>query len=609
MILSQITARPDTKSHPIKRAMAQLLPILSVMVFLNIYNSAKATIINASSAALSAVQTAVNSANPGDTVNVPAGTATWTSALTISTDIQLIGAGIGQTVIIDGGTTALNPMISWATSSNYFDRLSGFTFQGNNNTESYQGTVQIHGTCHSFRLDDCEFNLLNNCNVAMDGWMYGCIDHCFFYRNDVFGVQVHEDNWGGGANNWGDGSWADADYLGTTNAIYIENNIFTNIQSSPGAFDMEDGGRIVFRYNILTNDNIGFHGTETSARERGGREFEVYNNNFYFLTNNYSSWFCGFFIRSGTGVIFSNYLYNYENLANIAAYRLTPQGWPPWGNANGFDGWDSNGFGVYASGTATATSVNQLTDSTRNWAINQWVTNNGAFVCQDSSQNLADWISSNNATTLFFTSGDHLGGGFNINNGDSYTIGFVHTVLDQPGEGQSDLLADHGGGEYGNPYDTVTGGTNWPNQALDPIYEWNNTIVMPLPNPWHDSIVPQEPTMVSGRDYYDGVIKPGYAPLVYPHPLDNTNTVRSPPPTFTLTVVSGAGSGSYNSSSIVGISATTFSNETFAYWSGPDIANTNQASTTVTMPAANITVTANYAPYPPSNLQAVPPSQ
>jgi hypothetical protein len=74
-------------------------------------------------------------------------------------------------------------------------------------------------------------------------------------------------------------------------------------------------------------------------------------------------------------------------------------------------------------------------------------------------------------------------------------------------------------------------------------------------------------------------------------------------------VVSGAGSGSYNSSSIVGISATTFSNETFAYWSGPDIANTNQASTTVTMPAANITVTANYAPYPPSNLQAVPPSQ
>jgi hypothetical protein len=617
MTLSRITVLSDLKNRPIAKAIVHLILVLSAILYLGIFGNAEAAIINANSVSLIDVQTAVNSANPGDTVNVPAGTSTWMSNLTINTDIQFIGAGIGQTVIIDGGSTALNPMISWTTSSNYFDRLSGFTFQGNNNALSYQGTIQVHGTCHAFRLDDCEFNLLDNCNVAIDGWMYGCVDHCIFYRNNVFGVQVHEDNWGGGNNYWGDGSWAAPDYLGTTNSIYIEDNIFTNSCSSPGAFDMEDGGRIVFRYNMLTNDSIGFHGTETSQRERSGREFEVYGNSFIFLTNSDSSWFCGFFIRGGTGVIFSNYFYNYKALADLAAYRLTPNGgpWIPWGNADGLDGWDSNGPGVYASGAAAATTENSLTDSTKNWAINQWVTNNGTFVLQDVNQNEADWIYSNNATTVFFLSGDHLGGAFTINSGDTYKIGFVSSVLDQPGRGQGDLLADTSVNPVPNgiPYDKVTGGTNWPNEASDPIYEWGNSFVMPIQNPLTPYIVTSEPTMVTNRDYIDGVPKPGYTPLPFPHPLDTTNVLGSSPTFFTLTVVNGASTGgSYTNGAIVSISAnapSTGANAAFAFWNGPDIANTNQANTTVTMPGSNITVTAEYIPMPLTGLTTNPASQ
>src|ERR1700722_20672630 len=48
--------------------------------------------INAASASLSDVVSAINSASDGDTVIVPPGTASWTSAITITKGITLQGA-------------------------------------------------------------------------------------------------------------------------------------------------------------------------------------------------------------------------------------------------------------------------------------------------------------------------------------------------------------------------------------------------------------------------------------------------------------------------------------------------------------------------------------
>jgi hypothetical protein len=483
-----------------------------------------------------------NMVTPGDIMNLPAGTNTWLYPFIITNDLQLIGAGINKTVIIDpaASDTPGNTLISWAgLTTNHFDRLSGFQFLGSNidgNNVGSAATVEIDGICHALRVDDCEWNLIQGPDLFLDGWIYGCVDHCVFNRDDSFGIQIHEDTWGGIQNGFtnanGDGSWSDQDYLGTTNSVYVEANTFidtlgpTGQGQSPGAFDMEDGGRIVFRYNNVTNDNIGFHGTETSARERSGREFEIYNNTFFFSSASNTSWFCGFFIRGGTGVIYSNYWNNYDNLANIADYRLTPGPWPPWYNANGFNGWDSNAAS-FVTGKATITATNQVTDSTQNWSINQFVTNNGAFVLQDSNQNIACWIYSNNPTMAFISQDNHLTGApFVVSNNDTYTIGFVQWTIDQPGRGQGDLLADHpNGGQYGWPYDTVTQSTNsLAGDALDPIYEWSNTwVANTLNNQNHPYIVPEQPTMITNRDYYDNVIKPGYAPLVYPHPLDNSN--------------------------------------------------------------------------------------
>jgi len=60
----------------------------------------------AASASFSDVSAAISAAPSGDTVLVPAGSATWSDQLVITKGIQLIGAGIGQTVITSDFTAS-----------------------------------------------------------------------------------------------------------------------------------------------------------------------------------------------------------------------------------------------------------------------------------------------------------------------------------------------------------------------------------------------------------------------------------------------------------------------------------------------------------------------
>lgn len=65
---------------------------------------------------------------------------------------------------------------------------------------------------------------------------------------------------------------------------------------------------------------------------------------------------------------------------------------------------------------------------------------------------------------------------------------------------------------------------------------------------------------------------------------------------YPLTVVNGVGGGSYAAGAVVTISANApASGQIFKSWTGATVTNANSASTTLTMPAANTTVTANYA--------------
>jgi hypothetical protein len=76
-----------------------------------------------------------------------------------------------------------------------------------------------------------------------------------------------------------------------------------------------------------------------------------------------------------------------------------------------------------------------------------------------------------------------------------------------------------------------------------------------------------------------------------------------PPTTYTLTVNSGIGGGSYTAGTVVNISANTApSGQTFDKWTGntSGVADVNSATTTYTMVSASATITATYKALPPT---------
>ena len=108
--------------------------IIPALLALGAVLPAEAATIQAGSCNRDAVASALNSANDGDTVVVPAGTCTWSSTVTIDgKSLTLQGAGADRTIIIDGidsGGGAKPIMLQWITKSSGNVRLTGFTFDG-----------------------------------------------------------------------------------------------------------------------------------------------------------------------------------------------------------------------------------------------------------------------------------------------------------------------------------------------------------------------------------------------------------------------------------------------------------------------------------------------
>lgn len=75
--------------------------------------------------------------------------------------------------------------------------------------------------------------------------------------------------------------------------------------------------------------------------------------------------------------------------------------------------------------------------------------------------------------------------------------------------------------QIGRSTDTYlwTAGTPYPPQALEPAYAWNNKHgATDVTFFQHNCALSQEHIQL-GRDYYNNLIKPGYTPYTYPHPL------------------------------------------------------------------------------------------
>lgn len=325
--------------------------IIFVAAFLLCSSIAPADTREAASGAGADVQAAIDAAQDGDTVLIPAGTFTWTKQVKVSTPkaIAIRGAGIDQTVIIDdvdktGGkeSTVLLP-VKLALGKRF--RLTGMTLRGKaQDTEIYnKGTISLSGDAHDFRLDHLKFDKPGTSAIRYHGALWGVVDHCVFdLSNRKQGNVIWHENWGG--HKYGDGSFSDPLALGTEKAVYIEDCAFIGSGvAGAGVVDSMGGGRFVFRHNSVTDDNLATHGTESTGRFRGVRSYEIYDNVFttsYFV-------FCGVYLRGGTGVIFNN---TFRGTGGDTGYKVgilsanyrCDRAYQPWGMVTGKNPWDGN---------------------------------------------------------------------------------------------------------------------------------------------------------------------------------------------------------------------------------------------------------------------------
>jgi hypothetical protein len=393
-----------------------------------------ATIV-ASGCSAAQVQSAINSAQNGDIVQVPAGSASWSSMVTTGKSIRLQGAGIGLTNITNNLDVATS-CITISPPAGGLIVVSGFTFS---TTPSAQhGIISISSPgSGQFRLTNCRINIAPSSptvsyrGIVIWGAAYGVIDHCYFYNSSSAGQGVSFAR---------DGSytltycppWFTRQVYGGINVACVEDCTF-DFPGGPGdgAFDAYDGSIFVFRHNTVKNTNIGWHGADSGLH--APRLWEIYDNT---ITNTQAHIYTAIRARGGTGVVWNNTVTGlYDSFFILSEYRADP---------------------TYSSAVGA------------------------------------------------------LGSAVDGNLGQSgYPSSYP--LLDQLGRG------------------SFPQGTPWPNQgsytaaqyeALEPIYQWGNNVngnTAPTASP---GLPDQSSNYIrQGYDYFDNSPKPGYVPLVYPHPL------------------------------------------------------------------------------------------
>jgi hypothetical protein len=218
------------------------------------------------------VNSCISSASKGDTINVKAGTFSWSPTLTKR--VSIIG-GYG------GGTTTINGHLEFAPTLNedtYQLRISNFAINGGGATGEASAVIQWGigitdynlGTGiampYNARLDHC--TILNNGTgdgVSMHDTLYGVIDHNTFgasgsgYTYGFWNESVYRQN--------SFSQHPQMDYApGSIGSVYIEDNIvWVNNDGRLVAHNV--GGRTVWRYNTIhflgTNQAImDIHGTQ-----------------------------------------------------------------------------------------------------------------------------------------------------------------------------------------------------------------------------------------------------------------------------------------------------------------------------------------------------------
>ena len=514
------------------------LSLYLAVLFFAASGPGQAATINAASPSRTDVAAAIAQVVDGDTVIIPAGTASWTSGITVSKGITIQGqtttdaaAGTAddQTVIVDnlvhvGGDQGFFQCTAITSQSL---RISGITFTGvgGRGDVMFNGAIRIGGGSHQVRIDHCHFiSLKHSPSIQVNAGVYGVSDHNI-WTNPSLQCFSHAFYNGTG---FGDLEFSQPAGYGGPDFFFVEDCYINNPLgdfSANGGMDAQRGGKYVVRYCHLFNIEILNHGTEES-RLRGGRAQELYNNDYYW---SYETTMDG--IRTGSLIAhdnnFTGVLPHGYGLQTYRGFHTYPGS--PWLGASGANPWDvnvteANGTHVdghqpylFESGTVTGGSENcgsgleYLTDTSKTWTTNQWT----GYTALKLSNNTIGYILSNTNNTLTMKFYDPPGNCPAIwRSGDQYQIHKYLIAMDQAGRGAGDLITG------ATPINSTTGTPAWPHQALEPCYSWNN---IHSPGGQHMNFSPSggptSATLQAGRDYYQDTEMPGYTPYVYPHPL------------------------------------------------------------------------------------------
>jgi len=193
------------------------------------------------------VQTAINAASAGDTVLVPACSATtWTTPVTITKGITLVGAGAGITNIkTDVGTTSFglvyqpsNPALDEAF------RITGFTFDFNSNTKGIHIINDTINPLTKIRIDHNTFTNTYYQQLKVEGVIYGVFDS----NNTTSGSGGFE--FGGYNSTLASQMWYSLPAFnpGDGKTFFVEDNTFT-YTGSYGGVGAGYGARYLVRYN------------------------------------------------------------------------------------------------------------------------------------------------------------------------------------------------------------------------------------------------------------------------------------------------------------------------------------------------------------------------
>jgi hypothetical protein len=267
------------------------------------------------------VQDIVDSAGPGEVIQLSPGCYQITSTISVPPCTQLVGAGADKTILYRDPTRSYSqPMlrVNGKQEAACVTQISGMALIGVRDSED---TGQDYGliltNVTDFRVDHCYFEGFGFAGVRVEGASSGVVDHDIFVDNFKRAI----DNLGYGVVVYGKGAWEAEIQPGGSQAIFVEDSLFTGCRHAIAA---NSGAHYVFRNNQVLHSVVACaldaHGMGYGS-PHGTQYVEIYRN----IIQDPLNGECGIGIRGGAGVIFDNIIQGYKNPILLILEWGTPE--------------------------------------------------------------------------------------------------------------------------------------------------------------------------------------------------------------------------------------------------------------------------------------------